>query len=84
MTDSLAPEPGQENRRPGRWTCRFHVWHRWRTHRYPDSDGYGARYQGVPRLRQAARRTARNRYCLTAGPIECRSLLQEVDRAIGQ
>ena len=45
MTDVLNREPGQEVRRRGRWTCRLHVWHRWRTHRYPDSFGYGARYQ---------------------------------------
>ncbi len=35
-------EPGQEVRRPGRWTCRLHIWHRWRAYRYPQS---GARYQ---------------------------------------
>lgn len=38
-------EPGQEVRSTGRWTCRLHVWHRWRTHRYPDSNDAGARYQ---------------------------------------
>lgn len=38
-------EPGQEQRREGRWWCRLHLWHRWRTHRYPNGTEYGARYQ---------------------------------------
>lgn len=38
-------EPGQEQRRAGRWWCRLHLWHRWRTHRYPNSTEAGARYQ---------------------------------------
>ncbi len=35
----------QEVRRRGRITCRLHVWHRWRTHRYPNATETGARYQ---------------------------------------
>ncbi len=42
MSESQHREPGQEEQRRGRWTCRLHVWHRWRTHRYPQSE---ARYQ---------------------------------------
>jgi len=45
MTPETHHQPGQEARRRGRWTCRLHIWHRWRTHRYPDSGDYGARYQ---------------------------------------
>ena len=45
MADVRNREPGQEVRRPGRWSCRLHVWHRWRTHRYPDGSDYGAKYQ---------------------------------------
>ena len=45
MTPEPQREPAQEERRRGRWTCRLHIWHRWRTHRYPDSGGYGGRYQ---------------------------------------
>lgn len=40
-----SPEPGQEVVRRGRWTCRLHMWHRWRTHTYPDPDHYARRYQ---------------------------------------
>ena len=29
-----------------RWTCRLHIWHRWRTHRASDGGGdYGGQYQ---------------------------------------
>ena len=45
MDETTHREPGQELRRPGRWWCRLHLWHRWRTHRYPNSADYGARYQ---------------------------------------
>jgi hypothetical protein len=28
------------------WTCRLHLWHRWRTHRASDGGGdYGSQYQ---------------------------------------
>jgi hypothetical protein len=42
MAEYHSREPGQEERRRGRWWCRLHLWHRWRTHRYPQSE---ARYQ---------------------------------------
>lgn len=51
MDDETGPtrphnaEPGREVLRPGRWTCRMHLWHRWRTHRYPATDHLGERYQ---------------------------------------
>ena len=38
-------EPGQEVLRPGRWTCRLHIWHRWRTHTYPGAYHFGSKYQ---------------------------------------
>jgi hypothetical protein len=41
-TDPQHREPGQEEHRRGRWTCRLHVWHRWRTRRYPRTE---VRYQ---------------------------------------
>jgi hypothetical protein len=29
-----------------RWTCRLHIWHRWRTHRVAAGwDDYGSQYQ---------------------------------------
>ena len=29
-----------------RWTCRLHLWHRWRTHRSSEGGGdYGSQYQ---------------------------------------
>jgi hypothetical protein len=45
MDERTQREPGQEQLRTGRWWCRPHLWHRWRTHRYPNSADYGARYQ---------------------------------------
>ena len=35
----------KEIRRRGRITCRLHLWHRWRTHRYPNATEPGALYQ---------------------------------------
>lgn len=45
VTRPHSAEPGQEVRRPGRWTCRLHIWHRWRTHTYPGTGRYGGKYQ---------------------------------------
>jgi hypothetical protein len=28
-----------------RWTCRLHVWHRWRTYRDREAGGYGGQFQ---------------------------------------
>jgi len=28
-----------------RWTCRLHVWHRWRTYRYREGGEEGGQYQ---------------------------------------
>lgn len=43
--EDAEPEPGQEVRRPGRWWCRLHLFHRWRTHHRPNAEDYGAQYQ---------------------------------------
>lgn len=40
-----SPETGPEVLRRGRWTCRLHIWHRWRTYVSTHPDQYGRRYQ---------------------------------------